>query len=190
MGGAALYLHLSGVFVFLVHGAIFAVLWLRRRGKPTGSRPRTPGAREAWPFLGFLLAALVTLTLYAVLLPQMVDAFGSQATAGTTRKVAEWTNPLWTLLEIADNLPVGIFGAALAGVAGAAIACCGGLVVRAPSTRPSSSTFLLTPPLTLAALLALSFHLWPRYGFSWMGFGGTRHGARGCSPLHRPSRTS
>ncbi len=163
----ALYVHLSAVFVFATHGLVYlAALAADRAGLRAVAR-HAPGAREAWPLLGFALGGLAALALYAVLLPQMLETF-SHAAAERPSKVAEWTNPLWTALQILRGLPL---GPASVGIVLAALGVGGLGFVGLARRDPLAVVLMAAPlPLTLAVLLAISFHVWPRYFFPSLGF--------------------
>ncbi|MDX1648478.1 MAG: glycosyltransferase family 39 protein [Myxococcota bacterium] len=163
----ALYVHLSAVFAFAVHGlAWLALLAVDRRG---GRPPRWPGARSPWPLAGFGLGGLLALQLYAVLIPQIVEAFVRQAGTEAVVKVETWTSPLWTALEVVRGLArLGPLTLGVAGVAGA-VGAFG--TWRLARRDPLAVGVMLVPaPLTLAALLAIHFHVWPRYFFALLGF--------------------
>lgn len=164
----SLYTHLTGVFAFATHALVYVCLFARERvGWPRG--PAFPGAREAWPLLGFGLGALGVLLLYAPLLPQMIAAFSAQAGEQSANvKVAAWTNPLWTLVEIVRGLQLGI-GSLVAALVLAALGAAGWLDTA--RRDPLFAALVVLPvPITLAAVLLLSFHIWPRYFFVAIGF--------------------
>ena len=162
----ALYTHLSAVFVLTIHALVFAVMYARRRLRQPAANDPYPGAAEAWPWIGFGLAAVLALQLYALLIPQMLETFG-KASSGNV-KIESWTNPLWTAIETLRGLGLGplsvaagLFGAAVMGV---------GLVSYARRDPVFAAVIALPVPLTLAVLTALSFHVWPRYFFVLAGF--------------------
>lgn len=165
VAATAMYIHLTAVFPFTIHGCVFVGLWLW--GKRDTTPGRYPGSRELWPLLGFALAALLTLLLYAVLFPQMQETFGKASSAGNTQKVAEWTNPLWTLTEIVHSWPLGPFS--WVGVVLFAVVVLAGLASYFRREPALAWTVIATPPFIVACVLALSLHLWPRYGFALMG---------------------
>lgn len=164
----AMALHLSAVFVFAAHGAIWVAWLLAGRLGTDGVRVRHPGACEAWPALGFVLGGLLTLQLYALLLPQMFQTFGVGADTVAPTRVDEWQNPLWTALEVARGLGLGP-GSAVLGLAGAAVGALGfWRLLRCDA--PAALAMVVPGPLVLAVLVAISYHIWPRYFFPLMGF--------------------
>ncbi len=132
----------GGQFVtFLIHGT------RARHGRP------------AQPFLGFVygfvLSGVLTVALYAPVLPQFL------ATSARHGGLADqWTNPVWGLLELLRGMGVG-------GVGGAVLAV-GGLVFAAGCLRLFARNavlvelFFFPVLITLAATLATSHHVWPR----------------------------
>lgn len=170
-----LYTHLSSVFVFASHGIVYLALAVRARVR--GPDARHPGAAQWWPLFGFGLAALLTLQLYAIVLPQVWDSFATQQAGSGGQRVEDWTNPVWTLLELARGLGLG----AASVVAAAAVAAVAGIGFGSLSRRDAMIGGLIALPvgLTLATLMALSFHIWPRYFLASMGFA-LLAGVRGC----------
>jgi len=188
---AALYVHLSAVFVFATHGLVWlAVLaWPRARGA-------LPGSRGAGPVLGFALGVGLALALYSPLVPQMFATFGGVAQAASTGEgthVAQWRSPLWTALEAARGLQLGL--ASWIGVAAAgALATIG--FARFVRQDPLFVAVTCLPfPVTLLILKAISFHIWPRYFFVLAGFallflvrGAFAAGASLAAAVGRPAR--
>jgi hypothetical protein len=142
------------------------VPWLAAR---SGASRRYPGAGELWPLLGFVLGGLIILQLYAVLLPQMFDAFGAQAGEQSANvKVSTWKNPLWTAVEMLRGMRLGpLFAVALplGGLLGLV-----GFFSFLKRNPVLAILLVLHVPLTLAALLAIHFHIWPRYFLVDIGF--------------------
>lgn len=162
----ALYVHLSAVFAFAVHGLVWLAMLAWERGRAS---PRWPGARSLWPLAGFALGGLLALQLYALLIPQMVEAFVRQAGTEEVVKVETWTSPLWTALEVLRGLAR--LGPLTLGVAGGAAAVGALGTWRLARRDPVAVAVMLLPaPLTLAVLLAIHFHVWPRYFFALLGF--------------------
>jgi len=165
---AGMYIHLSAVFLFLCHGLVYVGLWLWTLRSPASAK-RYPGARELWPLAGFVLGGLLTVEIYALILPQMFETFGRTVSASTTLPgVGAWKSPLWTALEILGGLPGGLW-------TGAAVLAAGGIAAGAwlllLRRDPASALVMALPfPVTLAVLLAVQFHIWPRYFFQYMGF--------------------
>lgn len=165
---AAMYIHLSAVFLFLCHGLVYIGLGLSGLRSRTAAE-RYPGARELWPLAGFALGGLLTLEIYALILPQMFETFGRTVSAATSLPgVVAWKSPWWTVLEIIRRLPGGLWTGAGVLVAGAVAAWAWLLLLR---RDPASALVMALPfPITLGVLLIVQFHIWPRYFFQYMGF--------------------
>jgi hypothetical protein len=148
--------HVTMLFAVLAHAAVYG-LWLIRRGRRAGA-PAWAGA-----VLGFGLAALLTFQLYALALPQFV------ATIGMKTAVSDWTNPLWTLLELARGMTIGFAGNALAVVA---VLVFGVGCLSFARTTPAIVAFVVLPAAAaVPVVLAMGHPLWPRFFFFLMGFG-------------------
>jgi 4-amino-4-deoxy-L-arabinose transferase-like glycosyltransferase len=148
-----MYTHLTMLFVVL--GQFAAYLWALLRGRLAGAERWRPLAA------GFVLSGLLTLTLYALVLPQLRGA-----NATDLSNVATWRSPWWMLRETLAGL----------GLSGPAIAA-GLLVVGAGILsylrREAIIPILLVVPVVLggAITLATHHHLWPRFFFFAAGFG-------------------
>jgi hypothetical protein len=166
--GLGLYVHLTAVFAFAAHGLLWLGLLGLRRAGARGVARRWPGALEAWPLAGFLAGGLLGFALYAPLLPELVATFLAQTVESGGHKITPWRSPVWTALEMLRSLRLGV-GSGLVVAAGGAVAALG--FARLLRREPLVALLLVAPaPLTLAALLALSFHVWPRYFFPYQGF--------------------
>jgi hypothetical protein len=166
--GLGLYVHLTAVFAFAAHALLWTGLLALHRAGVRGVARRWPGALEAWPLTGFLAGGLLGFALYAPLLPDLVGTFLAQAVESGGHRVAAWRSPVWTALEMLRSLRLGV-GSGLVVAAGGAVAALG--FARLLRREPLVALLLVAPaPLTLAALLALSFHVWPRYFFPYQGF--------------------
>jgi len=163
---AALYIHLSAAFTFAAHGLVYLVMYTRRRLAPPTTDDRHPGAATLRPLAGIAFAAALAAAVYAPLLPQLLETFSAQRSDAV--KVTEWTNPLWTAAELIRGLGGGplSWGAALIGGVIAAV----GLASYMRRDVVLTTLMLLPVPVTLAALIATSFHVWPRYFFVAAGF--------------------
>jgi len=163
---AAAYTHLSAGFFFMIHGLVYLVL-VALRGR---FGRRYPGILGWMPIGGFVLGGLLVFLLHAPLLPQLIGAMRSvSVTASTETTVAEWKNPVWTLLEIFRNLrSLGLLAVVgLPAVLGFSALGAFSLSRRHPVFVAITLTHI---PLTLLFLLVLSFRIWPRYFFIDLGF--------------------
>jgi len=169
---AAMYVHLTAVFVFAAHGLVYIGMFAKGRfGRSAGAhRESYPGAVELWPLVGFGLGLLLTLQLYAIILPQAVQVFSMQSGQESVNvKVAAWKSPVWTVLEAIRSLQPGY--TSLAALVGVGLLTVVGLLRLAKVEPVFVALITLNVPLTLAALLAIDFHIWPRYFFVNIGFG-------------------
>lgn len=156
------YVHLTAVYVGAAHFLIYAGALVKR-----DSELRRSGAGAAAAF-GFVFAGLAALALHAPILSQLVYFFFLRESRVAVQ--AEWTNPLWTLLEAARSLGVGLpLGLAALGL---------GFSVLLPGIvsywrRAPIVVWLLVLPASLGAgtMLALGRNLWPRFFFFLAGFG-------------------
>jgi mannosyltransferase len=169
----AIYTHLTGALVFVAHGLVW-LAWLAASARAG----RVERARHILlPAAGFLGGGLLTLLLYAPVLPGVMA--NALAVAGTSAVdvMQEYQNPLWTLLEAArsltgaDALPQGLgtaiaLAVALAAV-GTVLAGAFRLHVRTPLLAPIVLLHIL---LTLGLLLGLGMRIWPRFFFVDIGF--------------------
>ncbi len=152
------YTHLTMVYAVMGHFIIYAIMFLRDEGK------KRRGEGGTGFFYGFCIAAVLSFQLYALVIPQMLSAFGE----GMRSNVAVWKSPLWTLWEFGRGAGMGVTGAAVAltallvGVAGI------GNFLR---QNPVVLGFAVLPVLigTIVSLV-LGHPLWPRFFFFAAGF--------------------
>ena len=145
--------------LFVVMGQFLAYVWVRftRRHEPWP---------EKWTplFGGFVLSGLLTILLYALVLPQILGTTQTEVSEITT-----WKSPWWTLQEIVRGLDLGssLGLVALAGLIVVVVGCAS--YVRRQPIIP----ILLVFPVALGAGLTIGMghHLWPRFFFFAAGFG-------------------
>jgi len=153
------YVHMTMLFV--VFGQFIVYLWERLAGTRE-NRQDMPAEFVA----GFCFAGLLTFVLYAPVLPQLV---GGTYLEGVQTTIATWTNPLWTLLELARGLQTGFTGMAL-GIVACLVFLTG--LVQFARTVPVVARLMIMPVLvTIAAIVALGHPMFPRTFFFAMGFG-------------------
>lgn len=153
------YVHMTMLFV--VFGQFIVYLWERLAG--------TRENRRDMPveFLaGFCFAGLLTFVLYAPVLPQLL---GGTYLEGVQTTIEAWTNPLWTLLELARGLQIGFAGTAL-GIIACLIFLTG--LIQFARTEPVVARLMIVPALVaIAAIVALGHPMFPRTFFFAIGFG-------------------
>ena len=170
----AVYTHLSAAFFFAAHGIVYAALLLRRRLniRVGGKIAADPYAEIAGlkPLFGFALGGVLILAAYAVILPQMMETFGSMlASPAEKLGVEEWKSPIWTMLEIIRNLQeLGVVMSV--GLPMALVFVSIGVVSLFKHHPVFAAFFVVHIPLTMGVLLAFSFNIWPRFFFIDMGF--------------------
>lgn len=148
-----MWTHLTMVFVPLAHAAVWTVDVVRcERGAAAGR------LLAAW-----LLAATMTLQLYALSLPEFLRTGLHEVSLES-----EWTNPLWVVTESLRSLQIG-FGALAVVLTGALVAGIGWLSVARRDVAGAAG-LLLPPVLGGATMLLLGHNLWPRFFFFAMGF--------------------
>jgi mannosyltransferase len=150
------YTHISMVFIVMGHFVIYVFSFIFRENK---------SRRVRWiPIMGFCFAALLTLQLYSLVLPQM---FGETIGHGGT--VAVWKNPLWTLFEIVRGTKIGFRGVV---PAICAIGVLGLGVWDFSRKNPIVIGLFFIPLIIVAAVtIIMGHHLWPRLFFFSLGFG-------------------
>jgi hypothetical protein len=151
------YTHLTMVFIVIGHAVACAL--------PLGL-PRLD--RESWrrwrqPAIGFGLAALATLVLYA---PMLVDVRQFFARPPSATPVA---TPGWAAAELVRGLRIG-FGTAAGALAGALLLACG-LVSYYRQSRFLLALFFLPGAIIVAGAIALGRPIFPRFLFFLAGFG-------------------
>jgi mannosyltransferase len=151
------YTSMTMLFVIIGHMVVSVARLLTRPGV---SSPR------AWrgPCLGFLATGLFTVLLHAPVLSEITSG-GAIWNVGS---VAAWKNPLWTLLELARGLEIGLSSA---GVVLAVLLTFGVGVASFARSNPAMVLQLFIPvSLCAGVILALGHPLWPRFFFFASGF--------------------
>lgn len=163
---AGMYTHLSAGFFFAAHAVVYAGAWLLYR---RGRLRDYPGLRDISPFAGFAIGGVVTLLLHLPLFGQVLSAMNRVSAGKTSSSMAEWSNPLRMVREIAGSLDqLGALGPVVLLAALVVIAV--GLAALARRAPLLVAIYALSIPLALALLLALDFRIWPRYFFVDIGF--------------------
>jgi 4-amino-4-deoxy-L-arabinose transferase-like glycosyltransferase len=159
-----MWIHMTMAFLVAVHGLVYLafVFFPKLSGDDCPfSLERRAGIR---PFAAWLLSVSVTLQLYALALPQFLRE-GLHEESGNS----EWTNPLWVVTEILQNLSIGFAG--IAAVLGGGLIVAFGCWRLWKQNRRMSLWMILPPVLAGAFMLALGHNLFPRFFFFAMGFG-------------------
>jgi mannosyltransferase len=150
------YTHLTMVFLVMGHAVACAV----RLGLPLD---RAAVSRWRLPFVGFGLAGLMTLALYAPLLLDVRRFFLNRTMP------ADVATPAWAAKALLAGLQLGL-GTALGALAGALLLLVG-LWSYVRQSRFLAALFILPGLFTVAAVLALRQPIFPRFLFFLSGFG-------------------
>lgn len=169
---AALYTHLSALFFFAAHGVVYVAMLIRSRGRdPSIRHAMLSEALTIKPMFGFVLGGVLSLLLYAPILPQVLRTVNAQ-TASSSRPdtgLGEWLNPLRAVREVAVSLSgAGPFVPMI--LVASLVAFGVGAVALARRRSIVAAVYLLHFPIATLALLALHGRIWPRYFFVDIGF--------------------
>lgn len=161
----AVFTHLTGAFLFAAQGMVWlAVLFMDR----TRGNFRAGGFRL--PLIGYVAGGLLTLLLYAPLIPSLLDTVGGVSGTSAIDVMQEYQSPLWSLLE-GIRTALGAGGGLVGAVAVVVILLSALGSHAAHRTSPLyAPTVWLHILLTLALLLALGMRIWPRFFFADIGF--------------------
>ena len=118
------------------------------------------------PVYGFVLCGILSLLLYAPVIPGVFAH-----TFGVARDPVhyEWANPLWAVAEVLRGLRAGTAGGLLAVAIGGVILL-SGLFSYWRENRFTVGLMILPGLATVAAVLATSHNFWPRFFFFEIGF--------------------
>lgn len=162
---ATIFTHLTGAFFVATLGLIWVaqVLLKSMRGEPVAALIRLP-------LLGFLVGGLITLALYAPIIPSMIADISAVAGTSATDPMQEYQNPLWAAYE---GLRTGLGQAGpmvvTVGLLVLGLAVLGGLSLR--QTAPLFGWITLGHILlTVALLLGVGMRIWPRFFFTDIAF--------------------
>jgi mannosyltransferase len=170
-----MYTHLTMGFVAAGHVVVLSWAYLSAW---KGWRARTGETETSFitfsliPPLGFVLAGVLTLALYAPVLPQVLARTVGQQSSSAVQVQSAWTNPLWLVLETLRGLAAGAGGAlgyVVLPMAGAILLA--GLVSYWRQDRYVVGLMVIPGVITAAVMLFLEHNLWPRFFFFAIGFG-------------------
>lgn len=154
----ATYTHLTAAFVAVGHAVTLLLLTPWRSGEAR--------RRATWPAAAVALSAVLTIVMYAPMLPQVWRQITTPTMAGVT---VEWTGAGWMVREALRVLGEGIPGGLLT-VAVALIVLGVGVVSFWRQSRLTTLLMFLPVGVTLVAILAARHNLWPRFFFFASGF--------------------
>lgn len=154
----ATYTHLTAALIAAGHALALGVT--TRWSSAQSAR------RVTWPAAALVLSALLTIVLYAPMLPQVVRDVTTPTMGGVS---VEWTGAGWMLAEGFRVLATGVPGG-LATAAVALVVLGTGLVSFWRQSRLATLLMLLPLVVTLVAVMAARHNLWPRFFFFGAGF--------------------
>lgn len=153
------FAHLTAVFIAVAHAVVIAALLLKERRLGNGG----------WqPLAALALSGWLTLHLYALMIPQLVEFFSQPGAGSSTANVA-WTSPIWLVSETFRQLHIHVAAGWTGLVAGLLVGCwIGYLFLR----RDWVFTLVAILPAILTGLIMLGLgrSLWPRLFFNELGF--------------------
>ena len=157
---AAHYTHLSAAFFFAGHGLLYAFALARRL---LGGESPSP-LNGVKPFYGMLVGAVLTLLLYAPMLPTIGSTFEKTRETPELDPLASWTDPGFVIDSMVDQIsglgPLMGIALLIAVIMGAI----GAYVVWKKSPL-IVAIFLLPIPITIFVLSLAGMRIWPRYFF-------------------------
>ncbi len=155
----AAYTHITAVIVAIAHFIIWVPLVLRMKVRPRGF--------DAWlPGIAIVLAATLTLQLYALVLPQIFSTVMHPPRGAAT---TAWQSPTWFLMEALGGLGQGVPGGWIAVIAGVLVVLAG-IVSYWKRSKVTVAIMIFPAVLSGFALVALKHNLWPRFFFFAAGF--------------------
>ncbi len=159
---AALGIYTHLMMACVVAGHVVLYFWLLASAARSGRRSQSVFA----PLYGLVLAGVVSLLLYAPVIPRVLAH-----TVGVARDTQryEWASPLWALAELVRGLRSGAAGGLLALAIGGVILL-SGLLSYWQDNRFTVGLFVFPGLITAAAVLATSHNFWPRFFFFEVGF--------------------
>lgn len=153
-----LWMHLTMLFVLAGHG-----LMVLRRRRPAAGRPW----RELWagPLAGFGGTALLSLFVYAPIIPAVLAVNAAEGRDGAIR---EWSSSSWAIGEVLRGL-IDAFAHPELALYAVTLGCVG--AVHLLHRRPVLLELLVVPIVVGAAVVVGSgHHVWPRLFFFAIGF--------------------
>lgn len=166
---AGIYTHLTTMVFFLAQ-AIFVIAAILSNKERYFSQ-HLYLKKEKWlmPFVGFLVAGLLSLLLYSPSIGALFESVISVKNSSSVDVMKEYQSPIWAAIEIVRSIATpGILTTITAFVA---IALTGiGIFSIYKKVPLIPVVFILHIILLLSLLLALSMRVWPRFFFIDMGF--------------------
>jgi hypothetical protein len=155
---AATWTHMTAAFIAVGH--LLALLIT------AGWRDGTAVRRIGWPVIGLALSALLTVALYAPMLPRVVRELTEPASAGISEV---WTNPAWMVAEVVRGMASGVPGGVLSVMLALLVL---GIGLASLWRVSAIATLVMFVPVVVTAgvIMATGHNLWPRFFFFAAGF--------------------
>ena len=154
----ATYTHMTAALIAIGHALALVLTsrWTSAEGRK----------RATWPVVALALSAILTVTLYAPMLPQVWRQIGTPTMEGVA---VEWTGAGWMMREGMRVLSQGVPGGLLT-VAVAFTVLGVGVVSYWRQSRLTTLAMFLPIVVTITTILAAQHNLWPRFFFFASGF--------------------
>lgn len=163
---AAMYTHLSAIFFFAAHGAIYAAFvanrFILRRAPPH------PLASMA-PFFGLALGLALSMFAYMPMFGDMGGAFSDVTSGAANATLRQWTDPAYVARNLlAQFLDLGpLMDIALPP---AIVLAAFGAYTIWKKEKLIAAVYILPIPITVVALDVAGMRIWPRYFFVEISF--------------------
>ncbi|HEY5546594.1 MAG TPA: glycosyltransferase family 39 protein [Gemmatimonadaceae bacterium] len=154
----ATYTHLTAAFIAVGHALtlVLTTRWTSREGRQLAM----------WPMIALGLSAMITICLYAPMLPQVWRDVSKPTMEGVA---VEWTSAGWMLRDGFRVLSRGMPGG-LVTVLGSLAVLGVGVASYWRQSRVTTLMMFLPVAVTFALIVAARHNLWPRFFFFASGF--------------------
>jgi len=161
----AVFTHLTGFFFFFAMGVVWLIWAALRAVKGTLTKTQI-----TLPAASFIAGGLLTLLLYAPVLPGVLSNAASVGGTSEIDVMQEFQNPVWTVLEAVRTVASGL--GPLIGIVALAVITLS--ILGAARIKPREPLFAMVVLahilLTMLLLYSLGMRIWPRFFFVDIGF--------------------
>jgi mannosyltransferase len=172
----ASYTHMTAALVAVAHALVIAGFWLRGPDRRATVLLR--------PVAGIALAGLISLCLYAPVLPQMVR---TMVVPAPSVAATPWQSPAWLVAETIRGLGRGLPGGPAVLLVGLTVVLIG-VASSWRRDRPLTALMIMPGLVTAVVVVGMGHNLWPRFFFFSAGFAvliAVRGGFATCRALLR-----